>query len=223
MDNKKIEEILEEMWIQREKGSFSLERLISSTQEKITQNDILEIEKAGYIKKGKALTVGRQVSVKFSEKGEILASQVIRGHRLAERLMTDVLAISPHQIESNACNFEHIIHHELADAICTLLGHPKECPHGRSIPLGSCCAKANSNLESVVMPLSKLFAGSRSKVAYITSTHYHRLDRLASLGILPGAEIILHQTKPSYVLQVGHTQIALDGDILKDIYVRKLV
>lgn len=216
MDEKKIEEILEEIWIERERGEVSSRTLCLSEGENITGLDISEMEKLGYFRQEKE-------KICLTEKGEERALQIIRGHRLAERLMTDVLAVSPKEMETNACSFEHVIQHELADAICTLLGHPKECPHGRLIPAGACCIKAKPNLESVVSPLSKLLAGSRAKVAYITSTHYPRLDRLASLGILPGAEVILHQTKPSYIIQIGNNQIALDKEILKDIYVRKII
>jgi len=214
MEVKKIEEILEEIWIQRERGNSGAE-ISSCSGEKITDEDMRIIEEAGYIKR-------KEGKIILTDKGEALASQVIRGHRLAERLMTDVLAISSSQMESNACNFEHVIQHEVADAICTLLGHPAECPHGRKIPSGACCVNAKSNLESVVMPADKLLAGSRAKIAYVSARHHERLDRLASLGILPGAQVTLHQTRPSYILQIGHAQVALDKEILKDIYVRRL-
>lgn len=215
MDEKKIDEILEEVWVQREKGEVNYHTLCLFEGENITGADISEMENLGYFKQEKE-------KICFTEKGEAKALQIIRGHRLAERMMTDVLAVSGGEMESSACSFEHVIHHELADAICTLLGHPKECPHGRRIPPGPCCAKAGSNVESVVIPLSKVFPGSRAKVAYISSTHYHRLDRLASLGIIPGSEVILHQTKPSYIIQIGNSQVAIDKEILKDIYVRKI-
>ena len=156
--------------------------------------NILGIENLGYIVKDKG-------EILFTEKGQARASQIIRGHRLAERLMTDVLALPPAAMENSACNFEHLIHHELADAICTLLGHPKECPHGRKIPSGPCCVKARPNVESVVVPLSSLLAGSSAKIAYITSTHYPRLDKLASLGLIPGATVTMHQTMPCCIIQ----------------------
>lgn len=215
MDEIKIDEILEEIWMVREAGSSIGDKLHCSS-EKITEDDIIEMHKLGYILKDKDKTL-------FTGKGEARASQIIRGHRLAERLMTDVLAISASELETSACNFEHLIHHELADAICTLLGHPKECPHGRAIPRGACCVQAPSKLESVVVPFSSLLAGSSAKIAYITSIHYPRLDKLASLGIIPGARVKMHQTKPSYIIQIGHTQVALDKEILKDIYVRKAI
>lgn len=213
MDEIKIDEILEEMWIGREAGSPIGDKLHCSG-EKIREGDILEMQNLGYILKDKE-------GILFSEKGESRANQIIRGHRLAERLMSDVLALPPAAMENSACNFEHLIHHELADAICTLLGHPKECPHGRPIPAGDCCLQASSKLESVVIPFSSLLAGSRAKIVYITSTHYPRLDKLASLGIIPGSAVTMHQTIPCCIIQIGHTQVALDKEILKDIYVRR--
>ena len=140
MDEKKIEEVLEEIWIQREKGEVYSHQLCLSSQENITEADISEMENLGYFMR-------EEQKICLTEKGEVKALQIIRGHRLAERLMTDVLAVSPKEMETRACSFEHVIHHELADAICTLLGHPKECPHGRPIPAGNCCIKAKPNLE----------------------------------------------------------------------------
>lgn len=213
MDEIKIDEILEEIWIEKEAGSVIGDKLHSSGGE-VKEEGILEIQNLGYI-------VNDKEGILFTEKGESRAKQIIRGHRLAERLMSDVLALPPAAMESSACNFEHLIHHELADAICTLLGHPKECPHGRPIPAGGCCLRASSKLESVVVPLASLLAGSRAKIVYITSTHYPRLDKLASLGIIPGSAVTMHQTMPSCIIQIGHTQVALDKQILKDIYVRR--
>ncbi|MBI3540920.1 MAG: ferrous iron transport protein A, partial [Deltaproteobacteria bacterium] len=47
-------------------------------------------------------------------------------------------------------------------------------------------------------------------------------DRLAVLGILPGSNIWIHQKRPSYVVRVGQTDIAMDPDIVRDIYVKKI-
>jgi putative ABC transport system ATP-binding protein len=78
----------------------------------------------------------------FTRKGEARARDVIRRHRLAERLFMDVLSIHDEdEIESSACKFEHILSPEVTDRMCTLLGHPKACPHGSPIPRGECCAE----------------------------------------------------------------------------------
>ncbi|MEP6716596.1 MAG: iron dependent repressor, metal binding and dimerization domain protein [Terriglobia bacterium] len=76
----------------------------------------------------------------FTPAGEARARDVIRRHRLAERLFMDVLSIRDEaEIESSACKFEHILSPEVTDRMCTLLGHPEACPHGSPIPKGPCC------------------------------------------------------------------------------------
>jgi putative ABC transport system ATP-binding protein len=78
--------------------------------------------------------------VEFTDTGRRRAADVIRRHRLAERLFTDSLAMdSETEIEQQACKFEHILSPEATDKICTFLGHPRTCPHGSPIPRGPCC------------------------------------------------------------------------------------
>jgi len=78
----------------------------------------------------------------FTPKGESRARDVIRRHRLAERLFMDVLNIhDEHEVEQSACKFEHILSPEVTDRMCSLLGHPVACPHGSPIPVGPCCAE----------------------------------------------------------------------------------
>ncbi len=80
------------------------------------------------------------VIVSLTDRGRKRAADIIRRHRLAERLFTDSLAMdSETEIEEQACKFEHILSPEATDKICTFLGHPRTCPHGAPIPLGPCC------------------------------------------------------------------------------------
>jgi putative ABC transport system ATP-binding protein len=79
--------------------------------------------------------------VELTDRGRQRAADIIRRHRLAERLFTDSLALdSESEIEQQACKFEHILSHEATDKICAFLGHPRTCPHGAAIPPGPCCA-----------------------------------------------------------------------------------
>ena len=83
--------------------------------------------------------------VELTARGRQRAADIIRRHRLAERLFTDSLALdSESEIEQQACKFEHILSTEATDKICTFLGHPRTCPHGAAIPPGPCCER---NLE----------------------------------------------------------------------------
>ena len=78
--------------------------------------------------------------VYLTEAGSRRARDVVRRHRLAERLFTDTFAIEDAEAQAQACRFEHLITPELDQRICSFLGHPKTCPHGNPIPPGSCCA-----------------------------------------------------------------------------------
>jgi len=90
---------------------------------------------------GSSLGDGSMV-IELTERGKKRAADVIRRHRLAERLFTDSLAMdSESEIEQQACKFEHILSPEATDKICTFLGHPRTCPHGAPIPPGQCCGR----------------------------------------------------------------------------------
>ncbi len=81
--------------------------------------------------------------VDFTERGRRTAEDIIRRHRLAERLFTETLNMDNEtEIEQQACKFEHILSPEATERICSFLGHPRTCPHGCPIPEGTCCAEA---------------------------------------------------------------------------------
>ena len=83
--------------------------------------------------------------VELTARGRLRAADIIRRHRLAERLFTDSLALdSETEIEQQACKFEHILSREATDKICSFLGHPLTCPHGAPIPPGPCCPRTSA-------------------------------------------------------------------------------
>jgi len=91
----------------------------------------------------------RDSEVLFTERGRQRARNVIRRHRLAERLFRDTFAVADPEANSQACKFEHIISPELDEKICTFLGHPRTCPHGNAIPLGPCCGNGKPPAEAM--------------------------------------------------------------------------
>jgi len=81
-----------------------------------------------------------EFSLHFTDRGRQRAEDVIRRHRLAERLFIQALKVEDEkEIEEQACKFEHILSPEVTDKICAFLGHPETCPHGSPIPRGTCC------------------------------------------------------------------------------------
>jgi len=207
----KAEEILETLWIgtEQEKGvSLSLTDL-GGMEEPIEQ-----LLKADYI----SLSDNR---VRLTSKGRPEARSVVRRHRLAERLLTDVLGTRrDNLIHEKACKFEHLLDRGLDESICTLLGHPKICPHGKPIPPGRCCQEEQTQAQKLVAPLSQLAQGQKGKVAYIYAAESRELQKLMAMGILPGAPISLIRNFPSYVFQAHQTQFAVDKEIADAIYIR---
>ena len=209
------EEILELIWTieEEENGKVEKELLIKRVNLPSAENALKVLIQEGYVK----IINSR---AELTKKGREDARLIIRRHRLAERLLNDVLAVNEETMDSSACKFEHFLDEEVTTSICTLLGHPLSCPHGKAIPPGDCCEKTSKEIRPVVMPLTDLRSGDKAKVSYIVTKYHELLDRLSSMGLLPGVQIRLHQRQPTYIIQMGETQIALDNAIARDIYVR---
>jgi DtxR family Mn-dependent transcriptional regulator len=213
--NQKIEEALSIIWEQREKKVADKITIIKMFLASIDEDISAELLGDGYI------TIEKDI-IKLSEKGEVKGRDIIRRQRLAERLLIDVLELARGEVDSSACAFEHILSKEVEESICTLLGHPKECPHGLSIPRGECCEKTKELIESIVIPLSKLKPGEAGKIVYVLTHNHPQLHKLMSFGVLPGARVLMHQLAPSVIIQVEETQVALEEAIAKEIYVKRI-
>ncbi|MFQ6103583.1 MAG: metal-dependent transcriptional regulator [Candidatus Glassbacteria bacterium] len=159
--------------------------------------------------------------VELTERGQERAESLVRNHRLAERLLNELFKLEDPELEDTACKFEHILSPRVTESVCTFLGHPPVCPHGRRIPPGVCCRKGTKKLKPLVCPLQDLGLGRSAKIVFITPSVQTRLSRLSSIGIMPGAEIKLLQKRPSVVLQIDETTIALETDIAKEIFIRE--
>ena len=206
-------EILEALWTLEEKGSATVETVSSE----VTRGDSRELLEL--LERESLITIDPKGQVSLLPEGRRLARQVIRRHRLAERLQCDVLGSSVEDSENAACEFEHLLAEEITSSICTLLGHPRFCPHGRPIPEGECCLQAREELRPIVVSSNLLNVGESGRVAYLAAREHSRLLRLTNLGIAPGVQLRLLQKWPSFVLQCEETEIALEEGVAKDIYV----
>jgi DtxR family Mn-dependent transcriptional regulator len=215
--DKAVDEVLEFIWSQRELGSSSVKELLM-IDEVAEEADINTLQK---MMSGGLVTITGD-TITLSKEGERLAEGAIRRHRLAERLLTEVIALSEDDLEKNACSFEHTLSPEVTDSICTLLGHPPTCPHGLPIPRGACCKRSKDELKPIVQQLSVLDVGDRGRIIFIASNSHMRLDKLGTLGIVPGSTVKVHQKRPAFVIMLGETTLALDAEIIKEIYVKKI-
>lgn len=145
---------------------------------------------------------------------------MIRAHRLAERLLYDVLGIEDYELA--ACEFEHIMDTDLIDSICTLLGHPRRCPDGLPIPKGACCRAERKTIRSPSVSVLELKPEESGRVIAVNAESDHQLHILDLLQIRPGTIVRLHQRYPSIVIECDGSNIAIDEEIASCIHVWKL-
>jgi DtxR family Mn-dependent transcriptional regulator len=214
---RKIEELLETVYTEREQGRSDVETVLSHVFEGHAEGkapeDFRELERMGLVRLD-----GSRVTL--TGEGEERAALVVRRHRLAERLFSDLLALDPEQTEQQACEFEHVLSPEATDSVCTLLGHPPACPHGKAIPPGACCAAFTRVIKPLVTGLASLPLGAKGKIVFVAPRWADRMDRLAGLGVVPGTEVRLTQRSPSVVIEAGETTLALDPEVAAEIFVK---
>ncbi|RKX73980.1 MAG: dihydrofolate reductase [Spirochaetes bacterium] len=81
------------------------------------------------------IATGKRKEVTLTEHGMKMAVSIVKRHRLAERLLTDILKVPWHEAHREACLLEHGISEKVMDRLYTTLGNPKTCPHGNPIPV----------------------------------------------------------------------------------------
>ena len=215
MEQVDFDEILELIWMQTESRAKVTVQSLSDEATEELEPLLREMEGAGLV----SVT---ESSVSLTGKGEEQAQELIRCHRLAERLLADVLSVKGELLEAQACEFEHILSPEVTESICTLLGHPSTCPHGMPIPPGECCKGNRTDVEPIVVSLDRLPPGEAGRVMYVETKSHARLDKLASFGLVPGAVVTMHQRQPSLVVRTGETQLAMDELVAKSVHVQRV-
>ena len=159
-DEIRVDHLLEQIWICGEEGKPAQAELLrvegpagqlrivgaeSATRllARMADSRLVDFNgnKNGNVASGKT-EVANGGEVHLTEAGSRRARDVVRRHRLAERLFTDTFAVEDAEAHQQACRFEHIITPDLDQRICTFLGHPRTCPHGNPIPPGVCCEKS---------------------------------------------------------------------------------
>ena len=140
-DEIRFDHLLEQIWICGEEGKPALVEILRATGP-AGNLPVLPDEPATRVLGRMSdlhLVELQNGAVQLTPGGSRRARDVVRRHRLAERLFKDTFAIDDDEVHNQACKFEHIISPELDQRICSFLGHPKTCPHGNPIPPGDCC------------------------------------------------------------------------------------
>ena len=211
--SEKAEEILEALWIATEEEGDNA-ALLTTLGVAADDEALQELDRIAYVE-----IKGERVYLR--QEGRPDARMAVRRPRLAERLMMDVLDLKGITGDERACEFEHLLRLGVDTKLCTLLNHPTNCPHGKPIPPGECCEAAKARGETGVVALTELKAGESGEIAYLSTADSKKIQKLMSMGVLPGNNLRLSRTYPTFIFKVGNSEFAVDDDLAREIFVRK--
>jgi DtxR family Mn-dependent transcriptional regulator len=157
----------------------------------------------------------RQITM--TDKGAVLAASVVRKHRLAERLLVDIIGLDWDKAHVEAGRWEHVISDDVEAHMVVLLGNPTTCPHGNPIP----------GVEPVGPEQRRLAdaqPGDRIRLERITESVEHdtaSLTYLGNHGLTPGITALIQARAPdgTLTLVVGDAAIALGPAMTQRMFV----
>ncbi|CAM3602545.1 metal-dependent transcriptional regulator [Isoptericola cucumis] len=175
--------------------------------------------------------------LELTDAGQTKATRVMRKHRLAERLLTDVIKLDWEHVHTEACRWEHVMSDLVEKRLVTLLDHPHMDPYGNPIPglseLGEQYEDVPflAGVQSLPAVLSAPAAGGDAdgdgrslvlqRIAEPLQVDVELLARLAESGLVPGAQIVARRAGADYAVQVedGPTVLELPEDLAKHLFV----
>ncbi len=167
--------------------------------------------------------------LELTEAGMARATRVMRKHRLAERLLTDVIGLDWTLVHDEACRWEHVMSEQVEKQLATLLEHPHFDPYGNPIPglaeIGE-TASATGFLDGVVslVDADGPTGGAVAVVARIgepVQVDIELLGRLAEAGVTPGARVSVDRTDGTVTVgtPVSDSVLDLPDEVARHIYV----
>jgi DtxR family Mn-dependent transcriptional regulator len=154
--------------------------------------------------------------IRFTEQGHAAASSIVRRHRLAERMLVDLLGYEWWKTHEEAERIEHAMSSEMEARIQTVLGDPQTCPHGNPMP---------GVRPRPTKPLDRVAPGATATVERIPDQFEHEpgfLEYLDSQGLKPGVDVRIVEArngKPIRLLVEG-TERTIRADCGQKVWVR---
>jgi DtxR family transcriptional regulator, Mn-dependent transcriptional regulator len=177
----------------------------------------------GYVERS-----GRHIAL--TKEGRKLADSVIRKHRLAERLLVDIIGLPWHKAHLEAGRWEHVISDEVEQRLVEILGNPTTCPHGNPIPgtdgqgeAGRSRAPSRTEQQS----LAEVAPGQKVRLERITEKvelDMGTLEYLDEHGFIPGRSALVQERLEDGTvnLEVEGRTVALSPSVCHQLFVASL-
>jgi DtxR family Mn-dependent transcriptional regulator len=175
------------------------------------------------------LTVEGDRHLELTEEGSRLAIRVMRKHRLAERLLTDVIGLPWELVHAEACRWEHVMSEAVERRLLELLDQPTESPYGNPIPgLGELGAEAGEEFMDGVVALESV-TGDRDRVRVRIRRISEEVQKDESLmsalrrvGALPGYDVMVSEGPVGVLVGAAGETAEIDHEVARHIFVRPI-
>ncbi|RYP85030.1 metal-dependent transcriptional regulator [Nocardioides guangzhouensis] len=175
------------------------------------------------------LTVEGDRHLELTEEGNRLATRVMRKHRLAERLLTDVIGLDWELVHAEACRWEHVMSETVERRLVELLDHPTESPYGNPIPgldeLGESSLGEEFMTDVEALSVAAGHSDSRVHIRRISEEMQKDEDLMGALrrvGALPGKTVTVVATGEGVLVGSGGETAEIVPEAADHIFVRKL-
>ncbi|CAA9359688.1 MAG: Iron-dependent repressor IdeR/DtxR [uncultured Nocardioidaceae bacterium] len=172
------------------------------------------------------LTVEGDRHLELTEEGRRLAVQVMRKHRLAERLLTDVIGLPWELVHAEACRWEHVMSEAVERRLLEILDHPTESPYGNPIPgLAELGATGGEGFMEGVVALDTATSGGGQRVRIARISEELQKDEtlmtaLRRVGALPDCEVMVGSGPVGVLVGAAGETAEIDVEVARHIFVR---
>lgn len=166
--------------------------------------------------------------LELTEKGRNIAIKVMRKHRLAERLLIDIIGLDWEEVHSEACRWEHVMSEQVERRLLTVLKNPTTSPYGNPIPgleeLGAPIFNdAGEYYRLPQLPVGEEIPVVVRRLAEHVQNETELMVKFREAGIVPNARITAQVDNHGVIIHsAGHTQFELSEELANAVQVEKI-
>jgi DtxR family transcriptional regulator, Mn-dependent transcriptional regulator len=166
-------------------------------------------------------------TLRLTEEGLVRATRVMRKHRLAERLLTDVIGLPLAEVHDEACRWEHVMSERVERRLVEMLDHPRTSPYGNAIPgLSELCSihRTGTDVPQGVVSMADFVESggtecTLSRIGEAPQALEGFLEDSAEIGLLPGTIVRLSEMPDGVEVATESGTIVIDGDVARHLFV----
>lgn len=175
------------------------------------------------------LTVTSNRTLQLSQSGRDIAIAVMRKHRLAERLLVDLIGLEWDQVHAEACRWEHVMSEAVEEKLIQVLDNPTMSPYGNPIPgldkIGFTGTITEEKPEKRLSDLTSVTdtAVSIQGLGEVIQTDEHLVSQMKENGVVPHARVSARKDGNMFVISTaGHEDFSVDAEVATAIYIGQL-